>query len=98
MRLRRVRFKDGRAPIEILRKAAPSTEISDDFSRSIVRCAETSVGGAAMVGFAIVAWADSGEVFVTYRNGDRSPVPGGGVGQYAKDILQAEQTIRWSKD
>lgn len=98
IRLRSVRFKDGGGSIRVLRQPEPSTEIADEFCGSARKCAESSVGGSQMVGFAIVAWAASGEVFVNYRNGEGSGVAGGGVGQYAKDILLAEQAIRWARD
>lgn len=94
LRLRRVRFKDGRT-LTVLRPKV-DTEVRDHFARSSRNCLahETS---ADMAGFAIVAWDASGEVFIDYRNGPKSPLPVGGVGQYVKDVLQAEQAVRWSR-
>lgn len=92
MRLRRVRFKDGRT-LEVLR---PKDE---GIARKLTACAAraSEYGGADMAGFAIVAWRRDGCVFVNYENGDCSPVPGGGVPQYAHDVLLAELGARWAK-
>lgn len=95
LRLRSVRFKDGRAPIRVFTAPGPDTEIAENFTASARRCSEL---GPGMVGFAIVAWTADGRVYVNYRNGDNSGIPGGGLGQYAKDIIQAEQAIRWARD
>lgn len=93
LRLRRVRFKDGRT-IEVLR---PKDEgIGKTLTRAAARAAEFAPKD--MAGFALVAWNINGEVFVNYHNGQRSPVPGGGVAQYVKDVLIAETAVRWSKD
>lgn len=51
-----------------------------------------------MAGFAVVAWTDGGVVTVNYQNSPSSPVAGGGVAQYVKDVLLAEQAVRWSRD
>lgn len=98
IRLRSIRWKDGRAPVRVFRTPEPSAEVSNDFAISARRCAEGEVGGSAMVGFAIVAWASDGKVYVNYSNSLRSPLLGAGVGQYAKDVIQAEQAVRWSRD
>lgn len=95
IRLRSVRFKDGRAPIRVFSAPGPDTEISDSFAASAQRCSEFF---PTLVGFAIVAWSADGRVYVNYRNGDNSGIPGGGLGQYAKDIIQAEQAIRWANE
>lgn len=97
MRLRSVRFKDGRAPIRVFQRPV-DTEIADLFSDSANRCAGGDVGGAAMAGFAILAWTAGGQVYVNFQNGVRSPVSAGAVGQYAKDVIQAEQAVRWSHE
>lgn len=92
LRLRRVRFKDG-LTIEILR---PKDE---GIAKKLTLCAAraSEFAGADMAGFALVAWRRDGFVFVNYENGDCSPVPGGGVPQYAHDCLLAELGARWAK-
>ena len=95
-RLRRVRFKDGRT-LEVFRKPIPPQEIQANLRMTVNRCLESEVGDG-MAGFAFVAWAKTGEVFVNYENGDGSLVSGGAVPQYVKDILLAELAARWSRD
>ena len=71
--------------------------MADNFMATAKRCAGTSVGGAAMTGFAIVAWSHD-EVFVNYENGPASRVAAGGVPQHVHTILLTEQALRWAQD
>lgn len=95
-RLRRVRFKDGRT-IEVLRQPPKSRAVQKGLEQSVSRALESCVGDN-MVGFALVCWAETGEVYVNYSNGDKSLVSGGMVPQYVKDILIAEQAARWANE
>lgn len=97
MRLRSVRFKDGRAPIRVFRAPPPDKSVSENFAACAKRCLETSVSGPAMTGWALVAWTND-EVFVNYENGLASRVPASGLPRYVADILLAEQAVRWSGD
>jgi len=91
-RLRRIRFKDGRS-IDILRPKSES--VLPEF-RAVID--DAIANNPDMAGFAIVAWRPSGEVFVTYRNGTRSQIIGGGVPQYVHDCFLAEVAVRWSRE
>lgn len=96
LRLRRVRFKDGRGELRLL-KPKSDTSVRDGLRRSSESCDGSSVSNA-MVGFALVAWSRDGEVFVSYETSDGSSIRGGAVPQYVKDCLLAEVAVRWSKD
>lgn len=91
MRLRRIRFKDGRT-IEVLRRPESPT-VNKRFSASAASASE-----GELVAFAIVCWRADGELFVDYENSARANVPAGAVPQLAKDALLAEAAVRWSKD
>lgn len=92
LRLRRIRFKSGGC-IEVLK-------LREEGIAAVLKETASDAANFApnMAGFALVAWKPNGEVFVNYRNGDRSLIPGGGVPQYVKDVLLAEVAVRWSKD
>lgn len=93
LRLRRVRFKDGRT-IEIMRNADRT-----DVARSLVRTANKGLASKTeTVAYALVAWFADGEVLVDYRVGPRSPFAAGQISQMAKDVLLIEQAIRWSRE
>jgi hypothetical protein len=91
LRLRRVRFKDGRT-IEVLRRPEPAT-VNKRFRSSAADASEDD-----LVAFAIVGWKANGEIFVDYENSVRSNVPAGALPQLAKDALLGEVAVRWSKD
>lgn len=93
MRLRSVRFKSG-GSISVLR---PKTDTRDTFREVAARIGSNEVADR-MAGFAVVAWTDNGVVTVDYENSAASPVAGGGVAQYVKDVLLAEQAVRWSRE
>ncbi len=93
LRLRSVRFKSG-GSISVLR---PKTEVRDAFREATARIGSNEVADR-MAGFAVVAWTDNGVVTVNFENSASSPVAGGGVAQYVKDILLTEQAVRWSRD
>lgn len=92
LRLRRIIFKDGRT-IDVLRPKNESH--AKDLKNSAQHAGECFPD---MAGWALIAWTPKGDVFVNYANGQRSPVPGGGVPQYAKDVLLAECAVRWAKE
>lgn len=93
LRCRRVRFKNG-GTIEMLR---PKTE--DVAARLRTSAVQAEDGNPKeIVGYALVVWRSSGEVFTAYHNGNRSPILAGQVPQYVKDCLLAEVAVRWSRD
>lgn len=99
LRLRRVRFKDGRT-IEVFRNREREAVYADAVGR-LSRSADSCIGGLAargLVGYALVAWAADGEVFTAYHNSETSMVPAGRVPSYVHDCLLAEQAVRWSRD
>lgn len=94
-RLRRVRFKDGRT-IEVLRQPPKSRIAQDALAQSTKNCLSSKIGDD-MVGFALVAWTDSGEIYVNFHNGGAALIAGQ-VPQFVKDILLAEQAVRWATE
>lgn len=84
-----------RAPIRVFRAVADHS-VADNFAAA-ARCIQNStVGGAVMTGWAVVAWSHD-EVFVNYENGPASRVPASGLPRHVSDILLAEQAVRWSR-
>lgn len=98
MRLRRIRFKDGRT-LDVLRPRVDreAVRVRDALAASSDLCIET-MQPSGIVGYALVAWARNGEVFCAYENGDHSTVPAGFVPQYVHDVLLGEVAVRWSQD
>lgn len=94
LRLRRVRFKDGRT-IEVLRR--DDDGVGRDFSASAARVLDTDLG-KQMVAYVVIAWDTNGYVYADYRNSDRSGIPAVGLPQLAKDTLIAEQAVRWARE
>lgn len=95
LRLRRVRFKSG-GSVEVLRPRRDMTT-----HENFVRCTDRAANEALdseIVGFAVVAWSRCGQVFVNFDNGNGSPLPGGAVPNFVRDVLLAEQAVRWSRD
>lgn len=97
MRLRSVRFKDGRGAIRVLRRAPPDCGVAERFALAAEKAAQSEIGGAAMTGWAIVAWSHDAN-FIHYENGLQSRVAAGALPQHVKDLLAAEQAVRWSTD
>lgn len=95
LRLRRVRFKDGRANIEVMTRRSDG-EVAGKLRGAAAKAIET--GTTEVVGYALVVWYADGLVFPAYHNGDKSPILAGQVPQYAKDVLLAEVATRWAKD
>lgn len=93
LRLRRVRFKDGRT-VEVLRRRDDG-EVGDRLRKVASQAIENA---SPVVGYALVAWYENGEVFPAFHNGRESPLLAGQVPQYAKDVLLAEVAARWAKD
>ena len=82
-RLRSVRFKDGRAPLRVIRPAPGNTCQRDQFVRTSESIATTR---PYLSGYAIVAWDDDGSTSVDMgTNG--LPVPQMMVPEYIKTCL-----------
>lgn len=94
LRLRRIRFKDGRT-ITVFRPKAElcTAEARDTLKRSMAKVSNSETG-ESMVGFGLVAWARDGSVYVNYFNSENSGVPAGGVAGFVYDTLLAEQAAR----
>lgn len=91
IRLRRVRFKDGRA-IEIFHRR-DEIEIDKKFKASAAIAMECT----EMAGYAIVVWRKNGGSFCAWNNSFNSQVASGQVPQYVKDILMLETAANWAK-
>lgn len=95
LRLRRVRFKDGRT-LDVIRPKR-DVVIRDTFRTASGRIG-TGYNADEMAGFAIVTWSRSGMVCVRYENSDSSSVAACQVPQYVKDCLLAEVAVKWARD
>jgi hypothetical protein len=93
LRLRRIRFKDGRT-IEVLRAK------HEDVAAKLRKAVELAIDDdpAGIVAYALVSWRSDGTVFPAFHNGSRSTIQAGQIPQYCKDVLLAEVAARWSKD
>lgn len=91
IRLRRVRFKDGRT-IEVFHRP-DDLEIDKKFKAS----AASAMEGTEMAGYAIVAWRKNGGSFCAWNNSFNSQVASGQVPQYVKDMLILETAADWAE-
>lgn len=71
--------------------------VRDNFRVSASRIGANDIADK-MAGWAIACWTHDGYVSVNFENGAKSPVSSAGVAQYVRDVLAAEQAVRWSRD
>jgi hypothetical protein len=97
LRLRRIRFKDGRAPIEVIRKRSLQEERAQVLA-DIGRVLDVHIQGESsdIAGFAFVVWSHDTASTATlrcYDNGVACVL----VPEFVKERLRHEITEKWTR-
>lgn len=92
LRLRRIRFKDGRT-IEVLRSKIEQDDghLRSSFTRA---CENAKTTQNAFAGYAIVVWQTNGSSFTAARSNGQ--IPGILAPDYVRNALLADHTIKWA--
>lgn len=97
LRLRRVRFKDGRAPLEVIpQRSAQQERIEVEDQIRKVLDAHLTGGSNNIAGFAFVVWAHDTASSADLRCYE-SGVPRVMVPEFVKERLRHEITERWTR-
>lgn len=92
LRLRRVRFKNGRT-IEVFRppqKLAMGQRLQDSVADALSR--ESNISA-----YVLVAWREKGSCYIAYGNECGSGIPEASLPNITRDALVAEMGARWSQ-
>lgn len=97
LRLHSVRFKDGRAPIEVIRPRYSTASVAEKLATASGRMIEC-LGSAVPVGYVLVCWEANGQIRSMRMGSNGNPIPSILVPDFVRNALLADTTEDWTID
>ena len=96
IRLRSIRYKDGRAQLRVLYPPEPFDYSADAAKRCQATIQALADEGSNIAGYALVVWAGCGKSAVSFAANDASAIPSILIPDFVRNRLLAERIESWT--